>query len=70
MSNNIQSDSPRGRLIYSMARKDIQRISKALIVLFCDFFLKGDKQALNNLTRDYLASLCGRIVDKIDWYTK
>ncbi len=64
------SDNPRAYLLPSQARPDAQRVSKALMVLFCDYFLKDDKKALKNLNQDYLDSLCGDVVTEIKLHKK
>ena len=64
------SDYPKAHLFPSKARMDAQRISKALMVLFCDHFLKGKRNALKELNDDYLKSLCGSVITHINWYKK
>ena len=64
------SDSPRARIFPSKARPDAQRISKAMMVLFCDYFLKGKRKARDKLNEKYANSLCGRVVTSIQWIEK
>lgn len=54
----------------SRARKDVQRICKAMMVLFCDHFLKGKEGTKNKMNKEYINSLCGKIVRKVKWYEK
>ncbi|MFH1282665.1 MAG: hypothetical protein ABII27_03265 [bacterium] len=54
----------------SRVRKDVQRITKAMMVISCDHFLKGKKEASEKLNKEYFNSLCGRVVAKIKWYEK
>lgn len=53
-----------------MARADVQRISKAMMVLFCDYFLKGKKETIDKINKEYVNSLCGKVVTKVEWYEK
>ena len=64
------SHGPKSYLLPSRARPDAQRISKAVMVLACDYFLKGKKQALDRFNKEYVSSLCGKVVTKVDWYEK
>lgn len=54
----------------SKARKDVQRITKAMMVVSADYYLKQDVAAKKYLTEEYAKSLCGRIVKSIEWYEK
>ncbi len=54
----------------SRARRDTQRICKAMMVVSCDYFLKGRKEAENKLNQGYVNTLCGNIVTKVNWYQK
>lgn len=54
----------------SHAKKDVPRISRVLMLLFSDHFLKDDRNALRNLTISYTDSLCGQVVCKIRWFIK
>ncbi|NMC21910.1 MAG: hypothetical protein GYA33_16005 [Thermogutta sp.] len=44
------------------ARPNVQRLSKALMVVSCDYFLKGKKEAANFLSEAYVNSLRGNVV--------
>ncbi len=64
------ADNPKAYLFPSLARADVQRISKAMMVLFCDYFLKGKKEVADKLNREYVNSLSGQVVTKVEWYQK
>ena len=64
------SDNPKAHLLPSRARPDAQRIAKALMVLACDHFLKEKPEAQPGMNRDYVNSLCGRVITQIDWHAK
>ena len=54
----------------SQAREEVQRISKALMVVSCDYFLKEKKEAANFLTEVYVDSLRGNVVDEVELMQK
>ncbi|MBI4846328.1 MAG: hypothetical protein HY810_07660 [Candidatus Omnitrophica bacterium] len=64
------SDSPKAWILPSKSRLDVQRISKAMMVLFCDHFLKEKKEAKSKMNGGYANSLCGNVVRKIQWHEK
>ena len=65
------SYNPKARdLIGSEAREDMQRIAKALAVVFCNAYLKADRRAKAHLNAQYAGSLCGKVVTKVAWYQK
>ncbi len=64
------SDNPRAWLLPSAARPDAQRITKAMMVVFLDFYLKGDKLAKRFLNPGYANSLCGNVVRRVTWYAR
>ena len=64
------SDGPRARLLPSRAREDAQRISKALMLLACDRYLKSAKEAEKRMNKEYVNSLCGRVITAIEWHEK
>ena len=64
------SDNPKAWILPSASRPDAQRISKAMMVLFCDHFLKQDPSATAYLNTNYANSLCGKVVTKIEWLEK
>jgi predicted dienelactone hydrolase len=64
------ADSPFLQRLPSRAKRDVPRITRALMVLFSDYFLKDDRNAMGNLTKGYIDSLCGSVVSKISWFTK
>ena len=64
------SDNPKAFLLPSKARADAQRISKALMVIFCDYFLKGKQEAQEKINEEYVNTLCGNVVTKVKWFEK
>jgi predicted dienelactone hydrolase len=52
------------------AMPDAQRISKALMVVSCDYYLKGKKSAAEFISEAYVNSLCGKVVTKAKLMTK
>lgn len=50
--------------------KDTQRITKAMILVFCDAMLKDVKKARGLLNRKFAESLTGTRVNRITWYQK
>ena len=64
------SDNPKAYILPSRARVDGQRISKALMVISCDYFLKGDEEGKRHLNGDYVRSLCGDVVTGVEWLEK
>jgi predicted dienelactone hydrolase len=64
------SDGPKAHVLPSKARKDAQRISKALMVVACDHYLKGKKEASANMNADFANSLCGDVITKIGWHAR
>jgi len=65
------SDNPKAKeIIQSKAKTDMQRISKAVMVLSCDYFLKDKKDAFEKMNEEYLNSLCGKVVANIKLFKK
>lgn len=64
------SDGPGASLFPSASRPDVQRISKALMVLFCDHFLKGRSEARVYMNESYVNSLLGDVVTGVQWKEK
>ena len=64
------SDSPRAFVLPSRAREDAQRISKALMVVSCDWFLKNDETAHLHLTEAYTRTLLGETITDLTWAEK
>jgi predicted dienelactone hydrolase len=64
------SDNPKSYLLPSRARSDAQRISRAVMVLSWDLFLKGKQEARKKLNKDYINSLCGNVVTAVRWHEK
>ena len=64
------SDSPRAWLLPSKARPDAQRITKAMMVVFCNYYLKDNKKAKKYLNSDYANTLTGNVVTKLTWHQK
>ena len=64
------SDGPRAWIIPSPSRKDAQRITKAMMLVFLDYYLKNDRLAKRFLNVKYANSLTGKVVGKVKWYEK
>ncbi len=64
------SDGPGASLFPSASRPDVQRISKALMVLFCDYFLKGKREARAYMNGEYVNTLLGDVVTGVQWKEK
>lgn len=64
------SDSPKAYLLPSRARADAQRLSEAMMVVFCDYFLKGEQRSLAAMNEGYVNSLCGPVVTRVRWLEK
>lgn len=64
------SDNPKAHLFPSKSREDMQRISKTMMVLFCDYFLKENEEALDKMNKKYVDSLCGKVVTNVKWHEK
>lgn len=65
------SDGPKSRGPFrTEATPDVQRISKALMVVSCDYYLKGKKEAADFIGAAYINSLCGKVVTKVKLMTK
>ena len=62
--------SPKDHLLPSKARPDAQRIAREMTRLFCDYYLKGNKEAKRSFNRRHANSLCGEVVTKVTWYEK
>lgn len=54
----------------SPAREDAQRISRAVMLLSCEVFLRGNEAAKADFNSDYVSTLCGKVVTKIEWSEK
>lgn len=63
-------DNPKAWLFSSKSRPDVQRISKTIIVLFCDHFLKEKKETKDKMNQEYTDSLCGNVVTEVQWHEK
>ena len=63
-------DNSKAWILPSKSRPDVQPISKAMMVLFSDYFLKDKQKARNNLNSKYVNSLCGKIVTSVKWNEK
>jgi len=57
-------------LLRSRARRDTQRITRALAVAASDYFLKGNPEAASVLNETYARSLLGRVVSDLEWLEK
>ncbi|MCQ9205667.1 MAG: hypothetical protein NG737_05080 [Omnitrophica bacterium] len=51
-------------------RRDVMRITKAMMLVFCDLKLKGLTEAGPFLSQEYAVSLIGKRVPRIIWYQK
>lgn len=58
-------DGPSARWFRSSARPDAQRITKALMVLYSDYYLKGKKAAAEKFNAQYVNSLTGKEVSQV-----
>lgn len=63
-------DNSKAWIFPSKSRPDVQRISKAMMVLFCDYFLKEKEEAKDKMNKEYANSLCGNVVTEIQWHEK
>ncbi len=57
-------------VIASPSRRDVQRITKAVMTVACDHFLKGKTEARQALGKDYIKSLRGDTVTDIELLEK
>lgn len=57
-------------LIPSPARPDMQRIAKAMTVVFFDTYLKESSTAKKSLNQQFASSLCGGLVPKAEFTAK
>ncbi|MBU1863238.1 MAG: hypothetical protein KKH94_06230, partial [Candidatus Omnitrophica bacterium] len=64
------TDNPKAYLFPSEARSDTQRISKVLMVIFSDMFLKEKQDMSMPILKQYIQSLCGDVVTEIKWMEK
>ena len=64
------SDNPEARFFPSASRPDAQRISKALMVLFCDYFLKDEKSSIKLIKKTEVRTLEGEVINQIIWRQK
>lgn len=54
-------------VIASPSRRDVQRITKAVMTVACDHFLKGKQEARHAFSKEYVKSLHGETVTDIEW---
>ncbi len=64
------ADNPKAHLLPSRSRPDVQRITKALTLAFCDVHLKASDPARARFTEAHARSLCGEVVTGLRWLTK
>jgi len=64
------ADSPKAWILPSKSRPDTQRISKAMMVIFCNHFLKQKKGAVKYLNESYVNSIGGNIVTSVQWFQR
>lgn len=57
-------------VVPSASRRDVQRITKAIMTVSCDHFLKGKSDARHSFNKDYARSLRGEVVTDIEWMEK
>jgi predicted dienelactone hydrolase len=63
-------DNSKAWIFPSKSRPDVQRISKVMMVLFCDYFLKEKEEAKDKMNKEYANSLCGNVVTEVQWCEK
>ena len=64
------ADNSKAWVFPSRSRPDVQRISKAMMVLFSDHYLKEKDEAGDKMNKRYADSLCGDVVTEIIWLEK
>jgi predicted dienelactone hydrolase len=64
------ADNAKSFLFPSRSRRDASRITRALMVISADRFLKDKPEAANALTERYARSLLGRVVSDLEWHEK
>ncbi len=64
------SDNPRAWLLPSKARKDAQRIARAMTAAYCGLHLKRDRGMAKYLTEAQATSLSGTVVTSVKWYKR
>jgi len=64
------TDNPKAWMFPTRSRSDVQYITKAMMVLFSDYFLKERKETADYMNRAYANSLCGRVVTDVQWHEK
>jgi len=66
------SESPqtKKRLRGAAVRNEVQRVTKATMVISCDYFLKGKKDTIQMLNQQYLNSLTAKAVPTVTVATK
>lgn len=64
------ADNARSFLFPSRARRDTRRITRALMVVAADHFLKGRPEAASALNEAYARTLLGRVVTDLEWLEK
>lgn len=64
------ADNARSFLFPSRARRDTRRITRALMVVAADHFLKGKPEAAAALNEAYARTLLGWVVSDLEWLEK
>lgn len=64
------ADNAKSFLFPSRARRDTTRITRALMVVAADHFLKARPEAAAALNEQYARSLLGRVVSDLEWLEK
>ena len=64
------TDNPSMWLIPSPSRRDVQRISKALMLAACDYYLKGRNEARRLMKSKHLGNLRGEVVTSVELLEK
>lgn len=57
-------------VIASPARRDVQRITKAIMTVSCNHFLKNKPETRNSFNKEYVRSLRGETIPDIEWNDK
>lgn len=64
------ADNAKSFLFPSRARRDVSRVTRALMVVSADRFLKDKPEGATALTERYARSLLGRVVSDLEWLEK
>jgi predicted dienelactone hydrolase len=64
------SDNKHMWVLPSPSRRDVQRITKAIMTISCDHFLKNRAEARQAFSKEFVQSLVGETVTDIEWMEK